>query len=627
MNGSDEKRHAQSGDNKGKSKMSSFLGCMRMSPGAAPVDGPGLAAALGNGCSYHADDWYGMAGSRLQVSADGNTAVLFSGVLLNEKRLRQAAGCAAPAGCPAEQVLAGLYQNRGDSLLRDLNGPFIIAIADRVRRRLLLARDQHGQKFLFYGAGRDGRLWFSDSLPRLRQCAGQAEGVDFQALADYLALGYIPAPATIYAGLRKVPAGHQVAVTTGREPAVEAYWRPELAPKLDLSFAEATAEARRLLDHAVQRCLQAAPDAGVLLSGGIDSNVVLGLAARHQGGRPRAFTIGFEHGVYDERALAALAARQVGAEHVTALAQPSDLALLPELQRASGEPFADSSLVPTALAMRLAGASCRTVLTGDGGDELFGGYRRYQFMVLRSCYDRIPHRLGDGLCGLLLRCLPKNAESRTRLASARRLAAALRLPAVACYASFQEIFSPDLLAELGRFPRVGVVPYQERWQAQMAQSSCVELVEKVNELDLLSYVPDDGCRKDVLAETGTDVVALAPILDMEVTEFALRVPRPFRVTSRQRKRLLRAVGADWLPAELLRQTKRGFGVPVAAWLRGELAPVMRELAASVRQWDRDGWLNHDTVGRLVREHLDGGVDHGAELWNLHCLKLWLEEQR
>lgn len=606
--------------------MSSFLGCMRMSSAAAPLDGLGLAA-LGNGCPYHGNDWYGLAGSRRHVSADGMIAVQFSGRLLNEGRLRQAAGAAAPAGCSLEQVLAVLYEKRGESLLRDLNGPFILAIADGARRSLLLARDQHGQKFLFYGVGKDGRFWFSDSLPTLRQCPGLADEINFQALADYLALGYIPAPATIYAGISKLSAGHRVSLAMDGEVVCQAYWRPELAPKLKLSFAEATAETRRLLETAVGRCVQAAPNAGILLSGGIDSNVMLGLAAKHLAGRPQAFTIGFEHGVYDERSLAALAARQAGAEHFVGLARPSDLSLLPELQRASGEPFADSSLLPTALAMRLAGARCQTVLTGDGGDELFGGYRRYQFMVLRSLYDRIPHRLGDALCGLLLRCLPKNAESRTRLATVRRLAAALRLPTVACYASFQEIFSPDMLSELGRFPRAGVVSYQERWRGQMEQSLCDDLVEKVNELDLLSYVPDDGCRKDVLAETGTEVEALAPILDMEVTEFALRMPRSFRVTGCQRKRLLRAVGADLMPAELLKQTKRGFGVPLAAWLRGELAPVLRDLAATIREWDRDGWLHPATVSRLVQEHLDGGRDHGAQLWNLYCLKLWLQERR
>ena len=556
--------------------MSSFLGCMRMSSAAAPLDGLGLAA-LGNGCPYHGNDWYGLAGSRRHVSADGMIAVQFSGRLLNEGRLRQAAGAAAPAGCSLEQVLAVLYEKRGESLLRDLNGPFILAIADGARRSLLLARDQHGQKFLFYGVGKDGRFWFSDSLPTLRQCPGLADEINFQALADYLALGYIPAPATIYAGISKLSAGHRVSLAMDGEVVCQAYWRPELAPKLKLSFAEATAETRRLLETAVGRCVQAA--------------------------------------------------RQAGAEHFVGLARPSDLSLLPELQRASGEPFADSSLLPTALAMRLAGARCQTVLTGDGGDELFGGYRRYQFMVLRSLYDRIPHRLGDALCGLLLRCLPKNAESRTRLATVRRLAAALRLPTVACYASFQEIFSPDMLSELGRFPRAGVVSYQERWRGQMEQSLCDDLVEKVNELDLLSYVPDDGCRKDVLAETGTEVEALAPILDMEVTEFALRMPRSFRVTGCQRKRLLRAVGADLMPAELLKQTKRGFGVPLAAWLRGELAPVLRDLAATIREWDRDGWLHPATVSRLVQEHLDGGRDHGAQLWNLYCLKLWLQERR
>ncbi len=605
--------------------MSSFLGCMRMSADAPPVDGPGLAA-LGEGCPCHVSDWYGLAGQRQHVSADGMITVQFSGRLLNEGRLRQAAGAAAPTGCSLEQVLAVLYEKRGESLLRDLNGPFILAIADSARQNLLLARDQHGQKFLFYGISKDGRCWFSDSLPTLRQCPGLPDEVNFQALADYLALGYIPAPATIWTGLSKLPAGHQVSLTMNGEAVCQAYWRPEQMPKLKLSFAEAAAETRRLLEASVSRCVQAAPEPGVLLSGGIDSNILLGLAAKSLAGKPLAFTIGFEHDVYDERSLAALAATRAGAEHIIGLARPADLSLLPELQRASGEPFADSSLLPTALAMRLAGTRCQTVLNGIGGDELFGGYRRYQFMALRSHYDRIPHRLGDALCGLLLRCLPKNAAPRSRLATARRIAAALRLPTAACYASFQEIFSPEMISELGCFPRADVVSCHERWHALMEKSRCDDLVEKVNELDLLTYMPDDVCRKDILAQTGVEVEALAPLLDMEVTDFALCLPRSFRVTGRERKRLLRAISADLMPTELLQQPKRGFGVPLAAWLRGELAPTMRELAATIREWDQDGWLRPETVNQLVQEHLNSARDHGAQLWSLYCLKLWLQER-
>ena len=182
-----------------------------------------------------------------------------------------------------------------------------------------------------------------------------------------------------------------------------------------------------------------------------------------------------------------------------------------------------------------------------------------------------------------------------------------------------------MISELGRFPRADVVPYHERWHAQMEQSRCDDLVEKVNELDLLSYMPDDVCRKDILAKTGAEVEALAPLLDMEVTDFALRLPRSFRVTGRQSKRLLRAISADLMPAELLQQPKRGFGVPLATWLRGELAPLMKDLTATIREWDRDGWLRPKTVNRLVR----GAQQHREPrrpAVNLYCLKLWLQER-
>lgn len=545
---------------------------------------------------------------------DGMLRVAFSGILLNMREL-QGQGSAAAVG--------GLYAKHGVEAFGKLNGPFVIAILDLAGPRpiLILARDPHGRKSLFHAIGPDGTIAFSEDLNELRPLG---RGVDPQALSEYLSLGYIPAPRTIHKGVSKVNGGHAI-VYRGATPEDKTYWAPVFLPKQTLKYAEAVEKARALLNTALKRCLAVERDCGVLLSGGIDSNVMLGLSHEALGSAPMSFTIGFAHSGYDERQLASLSAVKIGSEHIMQQAEPADFAkVMPSLMSAAGEPFADSSLMATALAMRLAGTQMRFVLSGDGGDELFGGYRRYQVMAMRALIGKGLTRLGGSMASLALKCLPHDTEQRTGLSNVRRLAAALALPPVPCYASFQEIFPANELKKLcpgldGQF-----VPYLQQWQRIFDDSTGLDDVERVNKIDLLSYVPDDGARKNVLAATGTDVTALAPILDMDVTQFALSLPRSYRVTTHARKPILKTIGEDFMPAELLHQVKRGFGVPVAAWLRGELADTVRDLSATVKNWDSEGWFYPAEIERLANEHLSGNGEHGARLWTLLCLKMWLE---
>lgn len=584
---------------------------------------PAELASLLPGVVAAGETWFSLAGA--EQAAVGAWRVLFSGRLWNRVELAGRVGL--PADCGCAELLCRLLVERGTAAIAEFNGPFVAVMMQEEPRRLILARDQHGQRFLYYASRADGVVLVSDSLAWLRRCPGVDTAVDMAALGDYLSLGYVPAPRSMYRGVRKVPAGAMVTWADGGAERVKRYWWPQMTAPGRMSYGDAVEETRRLLGQALERCLLAAPAAGVLLSGGIDSSLVLGLAAPRCAGAIRTYTIGFEHGQYDERRLAAQAAAMAGAQHAERLATPADLSLLPGLLAASGEPFADSSLVPTAVAMRFAAVGgSHAVLMGDGGDELFGGYRRYQVMAMRERLGIVPRGLVRGLSRCVLACLPEHAEQRTVLSSLRRLAAAWALEALPCYASFQEIFSPALRQELAAADDLRAVPsYLAGWSEEISASGLRDLVEQMNYLDLLHYVPDDGCRKDLLAEQGTGVEALAPILDMDVTRFALQLPRAYRVTCRERKRLLRSVGEGIIPPDLLRQTKRGFGVPVASWLRGELAGAMREMAADLRRWDSDGWFAGAVVDRYVREHLAGVRDHGAKLWVLYCLKLWREQ--
>ena len=597
-------------------------GVVAMVGDALPAD---VIAALPGATPAPTLCWQYMSGG--EQSGEGGARAFFSGRVSNHAELAAATGLAGD--CSGAALVGRLIAARGVAALAELNGPFVAAIVQDKPRRLTLLRDQHGQKFLYYARRKDGVVFFSDSLPWLRGCPGVEVGIDFHALSDYLSLGYVPSPRSIYRGIGKVSAGTAVS-WKGRDNAVaERYWRPLAGGRGNLSYGEALEETRCLLGQSIRRCLQAYPEAGILLSGGIDSSVILGMAAPLKTGPFHSFTIGFEQGNYDERVLAAEAAAMAGAKHTERVVTPADLSLLPELLAAAGEPFADSSLLPTAIAMRCAAAGgSQAVFMGDGGDELFGGYRRYQVMAMRERLRLLPRGLVRALATGALGCLPEHAEQRTALSSLRRLAAAWAQEALPCYASFQELFSPAMRFELTAPAALREAPsYLDDWAADIAASGLRDLVEQMNLLDLLHYVPDDGCRKDVLAAMGTDVQPLAPILDMDVTRFALQLPRQYRVTCRERKRLLRSLGVGIIPPSLLRQTKRGFGVPVAAWLRSELAPAMRALVAEQRQWDRDGWFDGGVLARYVDEHLAAQCDHGARLWALYCLRLWLEQGR
>ena len=533
----------------------------------------------------------------------GATTVLFSGVLFNRKELASGEENAA-------EIVAQLYRQHGAEGFEALNGPFVLALFDGTQ--LVLARDHVGQAFLFFR--RDGRkVFFSESLNDISHGSDR----DYQAFADYLALGYIPAPRTIRRDVAKLPAATAAIFREG-EPAFRRYWAPAYEPSYRLSFEDAAQETKRLARQAIRRCLALDDKAGFLLSGGIDSSLLLSLTTEEFSAPRKAFTVGFANPRYDERALAQAVARNVGAEHVTQQVEPSDFAAFLQARKLSGEPFADSSLLPDCCAMKLAASQCRTVLLGDGGDELFGGYRRYRVMALRNRLGEGLSRLGGAAASLLACVLPHASEGRTSLATIARFGKALRQHPVPCYASFQELFSPRELAALvpdlfARPERCGTIgSYHADWRKIFAASPDVN---GVNLIDLLYYLPDDGCRKEGLAAEYAGLRAFSPLLDMDVVRFALTLPVDYRLTLKQGKLLLRHIGREYLPDEILRQVKRGFGMPVAAWLRNELKSYVTELPDRL---DSFGCFDKPYLRRLIREHLDGKADHGAKLWALIC---------
>ena len=568
----------------------------------------------------HGDGW-SLAGDS---TCTAKTAICaFHGGLSNRRELCDKFGI--PLETTAPSLVLHIYTQH-DADFKPLRGAFSFAILDTARQKLLLVRDQLGREPIFHAALPNGTHLFATSLNDLRRLPGFSPQISLKALFDYLSLGYVPSPRTIFRCASKVSPGHCLTIT-GNAIEDTAWWKPRFIPKQKINYHDAVAEAWKLLDIAVKRCLDNHPKADVLLSGGIDSNLVMALASTSDGFGGHAFTVGFDDAKYDERSLAALSAKKFDIAHEMMQVMPDAWNELPSAQQLNGEPFGDSSLIPTLCAMRLAkqhGASA--ILTGSGGDEIFGGYRRYQAMAVRHAWRWLPNFIIKPVTSLIINMLGEPEDARARFATLSRFASFWRLPPLPGYAAFQEVFSEDLKQTICQdWTKDAATPYLSDWAAISSKMDVDDFVEQFNALDMASYLPDDGCRKEALAAEMAGLSGDCPIMDLELVEFGLSLPRKLRVTCGKRKRVLNGIASYLLSPKLLKQTKRGFGMPVSSWFRTECKDRLLDLASSVRSWDRYGWFKPEAIETLCNNHLDGRHDNGARLWILLCLKTWLEQ--
>ncbi|HSB40160.1 MAG TPA: asparagine synthase (glutamine-hydrolyzing) [Gaiellaceae bacterium] len=510
------------------------------------------------------------------------------------------------------EVLVHLYEQEGPAFARRLRGMFAVALWDAKARRLVLARDRFGIKPLYYRAGAEGLEFASElrSLPR-----GE---IDLDALEAFLAFNSIPAPLTIFREARKLPPGH-VLVWEGGEPAIDRYARPAPVPIDELredDEGELLEELRARLRDSVRAHLVADVPVGVLLSGGIDSSALAALAAQETSEPVRTFSIGFEERSFDELADARLVAERYGTQHRELVLRPDAALLLPALADAFDEPFADSSALPTYLVSQLAARDVKVALSGEGGDELFGGYYTY-------VADLLAERTG-GLAGLarpLVERLPTSTARASFDYKAKRFTRGAHLPPLERHHAWKEIFSPEARAELtGR--RHGFDPvdlYRERF----AETEGAELLARLQDVDLGIYLVDDLLVKTDRASMAHSLEARVPYLDSSVAAFAQALPRRHRVSGLRKKVLLRKAVAPLVPREIVRGKKRGFSIPAAAWLRGELEPFARD-TLSTETLHRQGFFRPETVRELIDRHVAGEADFSRQLWGLLAFTLWHE---
>ena len=548
------------------------------------------------------------------ANEDGTIHVVQNGELYNYRELRaelERAGHRFRTHSDTE-VLVHLYEQHGLDFACRLRGMFAAAVWDSARRRLVLARDRYGIKPLYYRASDTGLEFASElrALPR-----GE---VDPDALEAFLAFNSIPAPLTIFRETRKLAPGHMLAWEDG-DIHLQRFARPGPAPEGELredDEAEVVEELRARLRDSVRAHLIADVPVGVLLSGGIDSSALAALAAEASNEPVRTFSIGFEERSFDELGDARLVADRYGTQHRELVLRPDAAQLLPALAEAFDEPFADSSALPTYLVSQLAAQDVKVALSGEGGDELFGGYYTY-------AADLLALRFG-GLARIarpLVERLPASSGRASFDYKAKRFVRAAHLPPLERHHGWKEIFSPDARAELtGR--RTDFDPV-DLLRARFAETEGAELLARLQDVDFGLYLVDDLLVKTDRASMAHSLEARVPYLDPAVTNLAFALPRRHRVRGLRKKVLLRKAVAPLLPERIVRGKKRGFSIPAAAWLRAELEPFARD-TLSGDTLRRQGYFRPEAVERLIDRHVAGQEDLSRQLWGLLAFTLWHE---
>ena len=565
-----------------------------------------------------------LGGDQPQSNEDGTVHVVQNGEIYNYRELRrELAGRGHTLRTESDtEVLVHLYEDLGPPFAERLRGMFAVAVWDERRRRLVLARDRFGIKPLFYARPDGGStLAFASELTALALASETRPELDPAALEAYLAFNSIPAPLSILAGHHKLPPGHVLIAEEGGVR-VERFARPApvAAPELlrDRTPALIDELLTRLRDS-VRAHLIADVPVGVLLSGGIDSSLITALAAQEMGAGVRTFSIAFRERTFDESARAETVAKRYGTDHHRLVLDPDGVALLPRIVAALDEPLGDSSLLPTFLVSELAASEVKVVLTGEGADELFGGYETYLADVLADRLAPLARVLRPGI-----ERLPSSSRRVSLDYRAKRFARAADLPALERHLGWKLIFSASQRERLlAAHDRDGADPYGI-YRSRYAETAGAEPLARLQDLDRSVYLVDDLLVKTDRMSMAHSLEARVPYLDEVVAELALALPRDQRVRGWTKKRLLRRAAASLLPADIVRGRKRGFSIPAAAWLRGPMAPFAREVL-SPENLRRQGVLDPAAVQQVLEAHLSRREDLSRQLWGLMTLTLWIDQ--
>ena len=565
----------------------------------------------------------------------GDVTLVFNGEIYNYRELREGLlqhGHQFKTRSDGE-VIAHLYEEQGPDFVRELNGMFAVALWDERRKRLVLARDRTGEKPLYYWR-RNGVLVFASEIKALLEYPGICRNLDPEALTQYFFSGYFPTPRSVFAEIKKLPAAHRM-IVEGGEVRVEPYWRlqeylrpPGMPAVKEREERALLAELReRLREAAISRLVSDVP-LGVFLSGGVDSSTLVALMSELTPGNVNTFSVAFPEKTFNEEPYAQFVARHFRTRHHVVTA---DEASLQEAFRILAdhldEPLADPAAVPTYLMSRFARSEIKVALSGEGGDELFGGYPTYLGAQLAGYYLRLPRFVRRQFFDRMARFLPVSAAAVPMGLFLRRFLSHPERDPAERHQIWFGMFSPAELDQL----------FSPEWKGPDPPSSIIfsplervlagarfdETLSEMFYLDFRLYLEDNLLVKIDRASMACSLELRTPLLDHRLVEFAASLPAACKVRGFRAKYLLKKAVEQWLPHKIVYRPKRGFSVPIARWMREGLRPLLDETLGEDKL-KRQGMFNVPFVRRLLREHWSGRVDHRKTLWTLLCFQLWYD---
>jgi len=551
-------------------------------------------------------------GKQPMLSEDGNIVLTYNGEIYNFSEIRQQLidkGHYFKTDSDTE-VLLHAYMEYKEECFKYFNGMFAVAIWNKNDKSLLIARDRMGKKPLYY-MNIDNEFIFSSELKSIYALRNDCKEIDYESLQDYFTFGYIPTPKTIYKDIYKLePASYLIIKENDKQ--LNSYWDLKFKTNKDVSFSEARSKTKQLLEKAVKDRLVSDVPFGAFLSGGIDSSVVVSIMQKYLDNPVKTFSIGFDVAKYNELDDARLISKHIGTEHTEFVLESGCTDIVTEFTSFYDEPFGDSSSLPTYFVSKLAKDNVKMVLTGDGGDEAFGGYKRYSRHLINS---KIKRTLPFGKTfERVLTSIPLPLSKKVGKALGRALESypmnylqevALSSTSLAKKIINKESFNYDSFDTFSEF-----------FHSQDSE------INSIYYGDMRTYMHDDILVKVDRMSMANSIELRSPFLDVNLLEYAATLPDKYKTSMKMGKLILRDIAADYVPNEIIYNKKKGFGIPLKEWFKSDLKGMLIDLITSNRN---NNILNYNLIDNLIVEHTNDKNDHSEILWLVLCFEIWCNE--
>lgn len=587
---------------------------------------------------FHVHENVGLAMRRLSIidlksgqqpiyNRDKTACIVFNGEIYNFQQLRddlERENVGFDTRSDTEVILQ-LYVKYGIDCVNYLRGMFAFAIWDEKSKSLFAARDRIGKKPLLYSHQPNGDLVFGSEFRAMLQHPVIGKTVDYGAIHDYLSYYCVPAPQTAFKQIRKLEPAHWLLWKDG-EIRTERYWQPDFSKKIKISQQDAEDETVRIVSEATKMRLISEVPLGAFLSGGVDSSLIVSMMARLSSDPVKTFSIGFREADFSELEYARKVAKHIGAEHYEFIVEPDAVEVLPTLVDHYGEPYADPSAIATYYVARETRKHVTVALNGDGGDESFGGYKRYTAMLWAERYSRLPELVRKKIIGKFVESLPKSEIERSRTRDVKRFLRSASLNRVERYFKWVCAFDGEMLKNIYTkdfADRVSGIDASRLIGSWFARGNGLGVVDLSMFTDQMTYLPNDLLAKVDIASMAVSLEARSPLLDHKLIEFAASLPEAMKFRGAGTKRFLKKVASHFVPREVIYRRKMGFSVPMTHWFRGELGGFLRDTLLCETSLRR-GLFRPDVVRKMVEDHISGKQDSTTQLYTLLMLELWFQ---